>query len=49
MKDFKARMASKKRGAKGCSEMKGSRGAMVPKGNSRPTGGMERGMKKGRS
>jgi hypothetical protein len=32
-----------------CREKKGSRGAKVPKGQKRPTGGMMRGMKKGRS
>jgi hypothetical protein len=47
MKDFKARMASKKRGS--CREMKGSRGAKIMKGQKRPTGGMMRGTKKGRS
>jgi hypothetical protein len=34
---------------KRCSEKKGSRGAMVPRGQKKPTGGMMRGMKKGRS
>ncbi len=32
-----------------CPEKKGSRGAMVPRGQKKPTGGMKRGMKKGRS
>jgi hypothetical protein len=34
---------------KRCSEMKGSRGAKIMRSQKKPTGGMMRGMKKGRS